>query len=199
MTERASRRYAFCLFCDDVRAEVGNKLSYMGVYNKDILFPPLRPGTPLEVPVVLPKFVIVAWLISDINDRPERVKVRAYIPPGRTELATSEAVVADLFNPDNLLPGSQKYSIQVLLPSMNVPIPCSGFIEVTVEADGEELRAGRIQVIVPGRPAPVEEPIPSTASPPPSEQSLPAVPETKPAPARRRPSSRRSWRTPERE
>jgi hypothetical protein len=168
MTETASPRFAFCLFCDDVRAEVGNKLSYMGVYNKDILFPPLPPGTPPEMPVLLPKFVIVAWLVSDINDLPEKVLFRAFAPPGRTELLTSEVAVADLFTPDNLLPGSQRYSVQTIMPLMNLSIPCSGFIEVIADADGEEYRAGRIQLVVPGRPDRSADPTDPTASAAPS-------------------------------
>jgi len=42
---------AYIIFCDDVREEVGNKLSLMGVYSKKIVFPSL--------PVVMRSFHIV--------------------------------------------------------------------------------------------------------------------------------------------
>jgi len=47
MTEQ---RFLTAIFCDDVRREEGNKLSYMGVYGTNLLVP--------EFPIVLPKLCI---------------------------------------------------------------------------------------------------------------------------------------------
>src|SRR5690242_14693253 len=43
-------RFLSAIFCDDVRREEGNKLSYMGVYGTDLLVP--------SFPIVLPKLCI---------------------------------------------------------------------------------------------------------------------------------------------
>src|SRR5438067_737624 len=77
-------RAANCIFCDDIRSETGNKVSLMGIYDSDIIFtaPP---------PAVMPKFCIVAWVISDVNDRPSKLDIRILVPPGRTELVKLEA------------------------------------------------------------------------------------------------------------
>jgi len=45
----------FALICDDIRQEVGNKVSLMGVYGKDVIVP--------DIPYVFPK--ICLWLVIE--------------------------------------------------------------------------------------------------------------------------------------
>ncbi len=161
-------RFAFCLFCDDIRPEIGNKFSYMGVYQRDMVFPP---GAAPGVPIFVPKFGIGAWVVSDINDRPKHIVFRVFGPPGRTEIGHREIDVAQISNPPEMEPGSLRFSVSVVMPLIGLMLPESGFIEVTAEVDGEEMRAGRLKVTIP-RPAIEEETISaSAASQPPSEQS----------------------------
>src|SRR5262245_36906957 len=57
--------WGFAHFCDDVRHEEGNKLSLMGLYQNDLIFP----GT-VAFPVSVPKFVILIMyyeIIGAIN------------------------------------------------------------------------------------------------------------------------------------
>src|SRR2546429_9874940 len=49
-TQEQKIELAYTLFCDDVRLEVGNKLSYMGIF-QNIIVP--------QVPVWLPKLAVV--------------------------------------------------------------------------------------------------------------------------------------------
>src|SRR4051794_10954427 len=77
-------RVANCIFCDDIRHEVGNKVSLMGIYSADILFP----GPP---PVAFRTLGIVAWLIFDVDDRPTKFTIRVLVPPDRTEVLKIEA------------------------------------------------------------------------------------------------------------
>lgn len=46
-------RQLFAIYCDDVRQEIGNKRTYVGVYTGDLV-------VAAELPVVLPKLAIVA-------------------------------------------------------------------------------------------------------------------------------------------
>lgn len=48
------KAWGFALFCDDVRAEVGGKLSIMGLYQTEMLFP-----ESMRLPTFLPKLVVV--------------------------------------------------------------------------------------------------------------------------------------------
>ncbi|SRR5258708_22438437 len=187
------QRSAFCLFCDDVRQEAGNKLSFMGIYRADMVFPE---GGPSGIPIAVPKFAIVVWLICGIDDQPQHATFSVFIPPGRTEAIKMEYPQGTLANVQEVPPGSVRRTWQLVMPVFNLVLPASGFIEVEVEADGEKLRAGRLKVIIPGLPDTAESSPSPTASPPPSEQSLHDAPVTKPSRVQRRPSSRRSGRTP---
>ncbi len=55
-------------YCDDVRQEVGGKLSLIGVYNGVMYVP--------KVPVTLPKLWIVATYSTPIGEPPTNLKVR---------------------------------------------------------------------------------------------------------------------------
>ena len=135
----ANPRVAACIFCDDVRAEVGNKLSLMGIYATDILFP-------MAPPVAYPKFVAVVWIISDIGDVPKKFSVRILAPPDRLELVKVEAEGEPLFTiePDEF---SKHATVRLIIPMMNILFQAEGFVEVMVDVEGEEsLRAGRLRI-----------------------------------------------------
>ncbi len=72
-------RVANCMFCVDIRAEVGNKTSLMGVYGGDIYF-----STPL--PILVPRFAVGVWLIADIDDTIQSMAVRILVPPNQIEI-----------------------------------------------------------------------------------------------------------------
>lgn len=134
-------RVASCIFCDDIRAEVGNKLSLMGIYGTDILFP-------MAPPIMFPKFGIVVWIISDIGDIPSKFSIRILGPPDRSEIAKVEAEGEPLFTntpkPDEF---SKHATIRMIIPIANITFQEAGVIEVMVEVEGEEpLRAGRLGV-----------------------------------------------------
>ena len=55
------QRYATSIFCDDVRREVGNKVSYMGIYT-GLMYLNMFPA-------VLPRFCIAIQAVTPV-DRP---------------------------------------------------------------------------------------------------------------------------------
>lgn len=61
-------RYLHAIYCDDVRLEVGNKQSLMGIYASDLLTN--------ELPVVLPKLCIVVNLITSIENPFKKLTVK---------------------------------------------------------------------------------------------------------------------------
>jgi hypothetical protein len=52
-------RYVHALWCDDIRQELGNKPSFMGVYTGGIVV--------AELPVVLPRLSIFIWIVTPID------------------------------------------------------------------------------------------------------------------------------------
>jgi hypothetical protein len=181
-----SPRAAFCLFCDDVRQEAGNKLSYMGVYNAEmhLAVPPDFSGQ-----LVLPKLVVAFWLISDISDPPSRITLTVYGPPDRTEIFKHEATAAPVVQPPE--DWAKKYLVSGQMPFLNLPVAGNGFFELAISTERESLVAGRLRVTIQSQPASysgVGDVTAPTFSPPPSERSQPAVPasEHRRAPSRRR-------------
>ena len=78
-----AERTGTCIFCDDVRLEVGNKISLMGIYSSEILFT-------AAPPTVIPKLGIVAWLIFDRDDFPEKLTIRI-VGPDKQEIVQMTA------------------------------------------------------------------------------------------------------------
>jgi hypothetical protein len=66
-------RFGYSIFCDDIRNEVGGKLSFIGCYNA-IMF------VSGEFPLTLPKFCIHMHILS-MASRPFRsIVARCYVP-----------------------------------------------------------------------------------------------------------------------
>jgi len=192
-------RTAFCLFCDDIRMEIGNKPSFMGVYTGEMVFPP---GLSLDVGIFVSKFAVMWWLFCDKDDRPQHISVRVSIPPGHTEIAKMDVGTEQITQAmPQIFDDYTRLILGSTIPLTNLIFQCSGTIEVSIETERETIRAGRLRVQIPGRPDTAVSATagsssePPTASPLPSEQSPDAVQETKPSRGRRRPSSRRSART----
>jgi hypothetical protein len=145
-------RSAFCLFCDDIRMEVGNKPSFMGIYGADMVF---SPDLPKDMQIAVPKLAIVTWLFCDVDDKPQRMVLHFYGPPGRTEIVKFDIPPEQIIQPTNAFPDATRVILQVQLQIAGLPLHSEGTLEVTVETEREDdLRAGRLHVRIPGRPDP---------------------------------------------
>lgn len=78
------------ILCDDVRNELGNKISIMGVYLREVIVN--------KIPAVLPKLALVI-LLEDIIKPFEHVKTKISLPG-------AESINLDLHAPRNLQKGS---------------------------------------------------------------------------------------------
>ena len=70
-------RYLEVIYCDDIREEVGNKFSYMGVYSGELTVP--------IAPLLLSKLCVVAKVITDIDNPFESLEVRIVMVKGDDE------------------------------------------------------------------------------------------------------------------
>lgn len=61
-------RYLDVIYCDDIRNEVGNKFSFMGIYTRELTIP--------NAPLRLPKLCIAVKVVTDIDDLFESLVVR---------------------------------------------------------------------------------------------------------------------------
>lgn len=107
-------KLAYTLFCDDVRLEVGNKLSYMGVF-QSIIVP--------QLPVWLPKLAVVNhWRgagahLSEVRIlMPDRQQALVVSQPARFEITHGSADNISFFvNVTFPVPG--EYLVQTLVDS----------------------------------------------------------------------------------
>jgi hypothetical protein len=137
-------RFAHCLFCDDVRQEVGGKLSYMGIYGSDMIFPP---GATPGIPILVQKLIVVVWIVSDIDDKPTKAAFVIYGPPNRTEIARIE-VDPSMLAPIQISKDARKHRLQGVLPLLNIVFDNAGIIEVSVETERETILAGRLKIVL---------------------------------------------------
>lgn len=132
----AAPRVSTCIFCDDIRAEMGGKFSLMGIYASDMIFP-------IVPPAVLTKWGIAVWLICDVDDMPQKLSISVTVPPDKTEIATLDF---DQVPPPEHQEGASKMNFRTFLPMPPVHLTETGFIEVMVATEQEPLRAGRLLV-----------------------------------------------------
>ena len=124
-----------CLFCDDIRHEIGGKISLIGIYNQDIVFN-------ASPPVTWPKLCIHLTIISSLNDFPEHIEISMH-GPGHEEIAKME------IKPDHkpeFSPDAQKALMSIGLQTNTITFSQEGYIEVWVTTEQEKTRAGRLKV-----------------------------------------------------
>src|SRR5436853_6470676 len=91
-TQAPKLELAYTLFCDDVRLEIGNKLSYMGVF-QNIIVP--------QLPVWLPKLAVVNhWR----GEGAHLSEVRILMPDRQQPLGVAQPARVEVNHgsPDNL-------------------------------------------------------------------------------------------------
>ncbi len=79
--KKNSDRFLTATFCDDIRHEMGNKLSLMGCYQGELIVP--------EIPIVLPKLCVYASAWTP-KDRPFKSLTLRVIQGDENELARLE-------------------------------------------------------------------------------------------------------------
>ena len=131
---------AFCIFCDDVRQEVGNKNSLMGIYNGLIVF-----AHEQQFPVAMPKFAISIYVICDADKKPDSIAVRVLLPPNRTEVFSTTIQARDdlIYKGDD---DAKKLILNAVIPFFGLTFPSPGYLEVMVKTDKREQRAGRLHI-----------------------------------------------------
>lgn len=88
-------RFVYVTYCDDIRQEVGNKLSFMGCYSADLLLNRVEGGA-----AVLPKLCAHVRVVTPIDQPFEALSVRALfndeqvaevsVPPGQLPTRSAE-------------------------------------------------------------------------------------------------------------
>jgi hypothetical protein len=185
-----SEPFAVSIFCDDIRQEVGGKLSFMGVYYGAMYVP--------QFPIQLPKFCVNVTFYEPktmAEARVEPVIIRVFMPNDADTTPSAEGVlqpgkeIISLLPPSELLdePDVPQLAIaNAMFLQAPVVIQLPGRIRVRCEYPGGQiLKAGSLRVEhQPGQSRPSN----PTLLEPPSEQSPPAAADSSSAPSPSRPA-----------
>jgi len=135
-----SDRYVHVIWCDDIRQEVGNKPSFMGVYTGGIVLPVL--------PTILQRLSIYVWVNTSVERPFKKVNFKVVRDDGFVLLEMApESPNGEAFAP--VRPDSTRIGVMAgfALGGVEVPLGCKYF-SVFVETESETLEGPRLRVDV---------------------------------------------------
>jgi hypothetical protein len=143
------QRYGYSVFCDDIRNEVGGKLSFIGCYNAVMFVEP-------RFPFVLSKFCAHVHLVSPASQPYRSIVVRCYAP-GQEEPILEEPIAAPApldqmklvaeLEPAHAAPRLIVAATSLIFSPLRIEAP--GLISIRAVVDGAdgELGLGSLRVV----------------------------------------------------
>lgn len=130
-----SDRWVSAIYCDDLRHEIGGKVSHMGVYASEMVLP--------RFPFTLPRLVAMVRLRTPLGHAPEKVRFAIY--RDAVKLAESEMRLSDEKLVDD---GSEDRSYYVVCYFAFGALEFSGKAEIRLRCicDDEEIIGNSLMV-----------------------------------------------------
>lgn len=134
------------IYCDDIRNELGGKLSFMGVYSSDMILP--------SFPATLSKICAYITLTVPLNTPPKKsIAIRllsgeaviAEVIIDEASLESASLPPADLDTPEE--ERSLAIALTFVMAPLQVPEPMK--IRLRAEVDGEELKGNALKIRMP--------------------------------------------------
>lgn len=123
------------VYCDDIRAEVGNKPSLMGVYPVEMLVE--------KFPITLPKFCVWANLATPVEHAPKQIRVRL-MQEERPVLDTGEIALSEAIGDARPVDGVFVTSFSLAIS----PFQLDGetWLQAIADCNGETLTSRRFAI-----------------------------------------------------
>lgn len=138
-SKAAECRFAYGLFCDDIRLEVGNKVTIVGVYSSDMFLQ--------EIPTFLPRLAVSIFAVTPF-DQPVKV-AQISVQRGDDVILQAESTIeqAPAAPPsteghDAVTRGTLAWHLP--LPPMTIGSPCT--LRAVVNLDGVEYIAAKLRI-----------------------------------------------------
>lgn len=132
--------YGYTVFCDDVRHEVGNKLSYIGIYpDKIVVHAPF--------PAKLAKFAFAVLYIEGQEESTEPVTLKIWLPgdPEDAPFFSHPVPIEELRNRPGSLPDELLYAHMIVAPAPLI-LREAGLIKVRAYRADLEIKLGTMRV-----------------------------------------------------
>lgn len=137
-----SDRYVHVIWCDDIRQEVGNKPSFMGVYTAGITIPAL--------PAIMDRLALHVWAYTP-NEKPfKNITVSVQRDDGHVlaSITTSAQDTGDAATELRLeRPGAAMQSIMfgIGMAGVDLPRDCR-YLTVKIDADDDQLEGPKLWI-----------------------------------------------------
>lgn len=136
-------RYAYCIFCDDIRQEVGHKMSMMGIYLGELHV--------TAVPVVLPKLSIATFCNTELDNPFNSLAIRvtsdgAILQESTIQQADLQEMQLELAQKSSTEDPIKLISVGTQFHLLPFVIEKAATLLVTVIADGTEMVAGKLRI-----------------------------------------------------
>ena len=135
-------RWGFSIFCEDIREEVDNKNSWMGVFKGGIYTDDLYP-------LVIPKLAIIIKYYEVVDVHRENLEFRVYSTDGAMVAeARIERVSLDTHFALSSISENDEALISVQVPFVFVPMvfPKPGVLKVRMFDGSQEMKLGSLPV-----------------------------------------------------
>lgn len=134
------------VYCDDIRNEMGGKVSLMGVYQSDMVFP--------QFPVITSKFCARITLRFAVENRPkEALKIELFAGDnaiGAIEMDSQQIQTTELPPLDADIPAEDQYlALQAMLvfSPFQIEAPCR--LRLRASVDGNEIKGNGLKIRLP--------------------------------------------------
>lgn len=144
----ADSRFVDCIYCDDIRNEVGNKLTLVGCYGPDLIVE--------KIPATLPKLCVLAKVFTPVDQPFERLTLRVFV--GETMVAELQVPTSQL---DQRVREDSRWFLltaALTLSPMFIENACVVRVEAETEDGtlvGPKMRVSQ-RVVPPSRPPPAK-------------------------------------------
>ncbi|WP_145306133.1 MULTISPECIES: hypothetical protein [unclassified Pseudomonas] len=126
-------RYAHATYCDDIRQEVGGKITLVGIYSGQCLVP--------MIPCTLPKLCLALYVSASRSKPVSSLSVSGVFAGTEVvNMVLDSNHINEIMAPSNAQNPDAKQMMLVLMATMapfNVIVP--GKLTLTVTADGEDI------------------------------------------------------------
>ena len=146
--------FGYTIFCDDLRQEVGNKVSLMGIYNGVMVLGSAE--APVTFPTMLPKIALSINLTEKPSDVPKELEIRVYLPGDTDEEPTQKIVIpiGEELKSRGLGKSESddavvQFGANMVISPFHIKEP--GSIKVRAFRDGKALRMGALKVVAFGQ------------------------------------------------
>jgi hypothetical protein len=135
-------RYGYSIFCDDIRTEVGEKLSFIGVYNGILLLP--------SFPFILPKLCAHVSLVTSSSEPYRSIVLECRVPGDDAPLMEEQLDTVQLNEQSQIGVADDKSPANVIVGASLIFSPLrlrrAGLLRIQARIDGERVDIASLRI-----------------------------------------------------